>query len=138
MFISREKSRSGETGFTLLEVLVALSVLAMSYGVLLQIFGQATRSVVTTEDYRRALVVAESQLTETLAGIRTPGHQDSGIVDGRFHWQVTVKRENQYLRPGIQTFYAPALATIEVSWGDTGQSQRTISLSTIRLIRNGR
>jgi general secretion pathway protein I len=138
MFISRKKSRKGESGFTLLEVLVALSVLAMSYGVLLQIFGQASRSVVTTEDYRRALIVAESKLTESLAGIRSPGHQDSGIVDGRFHWQVTVKREDRYSQPGIQTFYSPALATIDVSWGDAGQSQRTISLSTIRLIRNGR
>jgi len=83
----RQRSRAG---FTLLEVLVALAILALAFGVLLQIFSTGLRTVDTGDVHARAIAVAES----VLAGIGPdvplePGA--SGGVNADFYiWNYAV------------------------------------------------
>jgi prepilin-type N-terminal cleavage/methylation domain-containing protein len=75
----QQRHKSG--GFTLLEVLVALSILATSYGVILQIFGGAAQKAVLSGEYRRALIIADSQLTFAATSMAERDLNNSGAAD---------------------------------------------------------
>ena len=50
---------SRQTGFSLLEVLVAFVVMGLVVGVLLQLFGSSMRSTVLADEYSFAIQIAE-------------------------------------------------------------------------------
>ncbi|MCX8030063.1 MAG: prepilin-type N-terminal cleavage/methylation domain-containing protein [Thermodesulfovibrionales bacterium] len=53
-------------GFTLIEVIVALSILGIAVTVILQVFSSNLKSLSRSEDYVKSLVVAEAKLKELI------------------------------------------------------------------------
>jgi type II secretion system protein I len=53
-------------GFTLLEVLVSLSIVAIAVTVVLQLFSADLRAIAASEDYAAAVVKAETKMREVL------------------------------------------------------------------------
>ena len=125
--------RRNSGGFTLLEVLVALSILAASYGVILRILGGAARNATLTGEYRRAMIIAESQLTFAAAGVTSRNVGHSGAADEKFQWQVSYSPTAEYSLEDLPVRYTPVIVSIEVSWEDATGSSRSISVSTVRL-----
>jgi general secretion pathway protein I len=122
-----------QRGFTLIEILVAFMILALSLSVIFRIFSGGLRNVALAEDYARAVLVAESQLSAI--GVSEP--LELGVTYGewntRFRWERVV---DQYL-PWEQEkeLAAPILAylvTVNVDWEHAGHT-RQITLSSIRL-----
>ena len=62
----RRRPRS-QTGFSLIEVVVALVVVALMLGAIYQVSNGAVRSTVRTDNYLRALAMAQSRLAEASA-----------------------------------------------------------------------
>jgi len=60
------KLRRGCKGFTLLEVLVSLSIVAIAVTVVLQLFSADLRAIAASEDYASAVVKAETKMREVL------------------------------------------------------------------------
>lgn len=122
-----------ETGFTLIEVLVAFMILALSLAVLFRIFSGGLTSVAVSGDYSRAIQVARSRLAA--AGTSEPllPGVSRGDDGERFHWQRTVSR---YLPPQAadrpQGRLAAYSVTIDVYWETDGR-EKHISLESIRL-----
>ena len=74
MFASGRQGASGrQAGFSLLEVLVAFAILALSLGVLLQIFSRAMSTTAVSGSYSRAAAMAEARLAEVGVTIATGG-----------------------------------------------------------------
>lgn len=75
-------------GFSLLEVLVALTILAMSLGVLYQAAGGSVRNVQLVEHRARAVLLAQSLL---LLHDRIPpgGLSEQGVSRAGFDWSLT-------------------------------------------------
>jgi len=120
-----------QRGFSLLEVLVAFSILSLSLGVLLQIFSSGLRGAVVVDDYSNAMIIAESQLA--LAGVEEPLSEGStnGEIDDRYRWQVTVAAyEEDETKVSAIT---PYRVDVTVQWG-AGDRQRKISLTTLKLV----
>ncbi len=110
---------------------MALSILSMVFGVLMQIFSLSIRTVRLTEEYRTAVELAESQLT-ALEVERTLTHGTlGGDVDDKYYWQVTIEPYEE----GPSLPFRLDLVTAEVFWGDTGRDDRSVSLTTLRLSR---
>jgi general secretion pathway protein I len=72
-------------GFSLIEILVAFAIAAISLTLLTQIFASATRNVANARDFSEAIDLAESVLDEaTVPGTELVSEGDSG----KFTWGV--------------------------------------------------
>jgi len=124
-------------GYTLIEVLVAMTILAMSLTVLFRIFSTGLLNIDVSAQYAKAVVVAETQLAA--AGLENELRlgQTEGAIDEQFYWLRTVET---YVQPGRSTDQdlpiAAFLVTVQVEWEHRGRS-RQISLNSIRLAADG-
>jgi general secretion pathway protein I len=121
------------SGFTLIEVLVAFTILGVALLALFDVFSTGIKNVKASEGYTTAATLAESRLA-TL-GVTAPlvDRVETGEFDGRYRWQATVRR----IAVGEpvaeqQPVVDPYQLTVTVSWGRGGE-QREVSLTTIRL-----
>ncbi len=120
-------------GFTLIEVLVALAILALALAPTLQIISTGMRSLGTTEAYAIATMFATSKLSEI--GIERPleEREDTGVFDNGFEWRTSVSRyppeaDGAESRSAVVAYRI----VVAVHWGGT-DSGRSVSLTTLRL-----
>jgi general secretion pathway protein I len=131
----RPKPPQRVAGFTLLEVLIAFVILALSLGAVYQAFGIGARNARAAEAYTVAVLLAESQLAA--AGIEQPlsaGHTQGNF--GRFRWQQVVSLAGPSAdgNTGIVRVAQLYDVVVTVTWGDeTGAKARTVTLRTRRL-----
>jgi general secretion pathway protein I len=132
------RGRGGsEGGFTLLEVLAALVILALSMGALLQLFSTGLRGLGAAEDHAMASLLAESWLEGLGAGRAIEEGEASGIFDARYSWRAVVRPLVLDERADRAAAWPVTAYEIELSvlW-DEGRAQRSLSLSTLRLVAN--
>jgi general secretion pathway protein I len=122
-------------GFTLLEVLVSLSILALSYAAILQIMGGAANKAALAGDYRNALIVAESRLDYAAANLTSRSVESTGLASGRYHWVLSYEPTNEYSLEGLPARYVPVKISVRVSWENASGRERFVALSTLRLAR---
>jgi general secretion pathway protein I len=126
-----------QSGYTLIEVLVAFMILVLALTVLMRIFSGGLRNVSVSSDYATATLIAESRLAA--AGIDvplTPG-ETSGTEGERFEWAVSVQEYAP--RPGYRSAVKGVDAyrvTVTVEWPHRDNTRR-VDLSTIRLRTDG-
>lgn len=121
-----------QSGFSLLETLVAFSILAVCLGVLLSIFGRGDFSAGLLSERARAVVLAESLLASALSEPPRQWADQSGEIDGIYRWHLSV---TPYM-PLIETLPEPVALKpywieMRVEWGDEA---RAFSLGTLRLV----
>jgi general secretion pathway protein I len=127
------RANQHQRGFSLIEILVAFVILAMSLTVIFRIFSGGLRNVALSEDYAQAVLVAESQLSAI--GVSEPLEQGvtSGEWGDRFRWQRVVELYQPWAQD--KELAAPLLGylvTVNVDWAHAGRN-RQISLSSVRL-----
>ncbi|MDD5274557.1 MAG: prepilin-type N-terminal cleavage/methylation domain-containing protein [Methylovulum sp.] len=122
-----------QQGFSLLELLIAFSILALSLSILLKIFSSGVNTAIVAEDYTVAVQIAESLMAK--AGVETPLRvgQISGEENGNYHWLVETNPyqfnpEGLALPTKVEFFKV----NVTVSWGDG--NERQLELSTIKLV----
>lgn len=124
-----------ERGFSLLEILVAFSILALSLGILLNIFSSGANTAAVAEEYTAAVQIAESLMAQTGVETALQAGQTSGLEDEKYRWQVTI---SPYI-PSIAKFDALAATVslykvnVRVDW-DEGGSGRQFALTTLKLV----
>jgi general secretion pathway protein I len=126
-----------QSGYTLIEVLVAFMILALALTVLMRIFSGGLRNVSVSSDYAVATLIAESRLAA--AGIDMPlaPGEMSGTEGERFAWTVSVQDYQPW--PGYRSAAKGVDAyrvTVTVEWPH-GDNTRRVGLSTIRLRTEG-
>jgi general secretion pathway protein I len=125
-----------QQGFSLLEILIAFSILALSLGILLKIFSTGVNTAVVAEDYTAAVQIAESLMAKT--GVETPlqANQASGMENEKYHWLVEVSPFEFNPENVDPTALTAVLFKVKVtvSWGDDNVNDRQIELTTLKLI----
>jgi general secretion pathway protein I len=130
-----------QAGFSLLEILVAFAVLALTLGVLLRIFSGGTHTARMVDEYTRALSIGESLLASV--GVEAPLQEGEteGDVDERYHWWLRVSpfpldpellATEGKVAPPVQPWWLE----LAVEWGD-GSERRDIRWQTLRTLRTG-
>ena len=120
-----------DEGFTLLEVLVALVVLATTVVAVLQLFGGGLRLARTAGDHTDAALLASAKLAELEPGPLTEGAVDG--VEGPYRWIRRVTLDPSLLPAQLETPETVRLrlarVNVEVQWGQG----RRFELVTLRV-----
>ncbi len=130
--------RRPQSGFSLLEVLVAFAILAVSLGVLMQIFSRASLTTLTTAQYSRAVALAESRLAAVGSAFPLEAGTVSGEPEVGIAWELSiVPIELTAEQSGLgltapEVPVTPYRVTATALWQD-GPQVRHLSLSTLRL-----
>jgi general secretion pathway protein I len=125
-----------QKGFSLLEILIAFSILALSLGILLKIFSGGVNNAVVAEDYSAAVQIAESLMAKT--GVETPlqTSQESGLENDKYNWLVEIS-PFEFNPENIDITNLTAVlfkVKVIVSWGDDNITARQFELTTLKLI----
>ena len=125
-----------QKGFSLLEILIAFSILALSLGILLKIFSAGVNTAVVAEDYTAAVQIAEGLMAKTGVETALQAGQDSGMVNEKYHWLVEVS-PFVFNPENIDTTTISAVffkVNVNVNWGDDNANNRQVKLTTLKLI----
>lgn len=116
-----------QRGLSLLELLVAFAIMALSLGMLYRAMGGSARSVGDVERYQRAVLLAESILSLRDA-VPEQGWNQAGESAG-YQWRVN----SAPYATGIEGPNIPPLhqIAIVIAWSD-GERSRSFELSTLR------
>lgn len=128
--------RNNQRGFSLLEMLIAFSILAVSLGILLRIFSTGVMTAQVADDYTNAVQIANNLLAKT--GVEKPlkVSEEIGVENDVYHWRVRVNP---------QTFVSPELdlrglpievfkVNVLVWWGDGIKTDdRVLELNTLKI-----
>lgn len=128
-------------GFGLLEVLVALGLVAATVAAGFQILGRSLRGVADSDRYTRAILLAESRMAEL--GVSEPlqvgerlGEAGEGYV-----WRVSVRPLASYAPPPPGTDggmpLLPLEVTVTIAWGAEERPQE-VALTALRLVQRRR
>ena len=116
-----------QAGFSLLEMMVAISILALALGSLYQAASGATRNVRTAERYAYGVELARSLLADN-AMVPRGGVQLSGETAGGYSWRVdTSPRER---KRGDRARVELHDIEVVVAWSD-GSKRREIGLNSV-------
>lgn len=112
---------------------MAFSILTLSLGILLQIFGKGADLAVTSEGYTKAILLAES----TLAGVGLVEELEEGEIQGTtddaYDWTIIVEPYEPENEEIVMDSLPIAVYQVQVMirWGDSDRP-RSVVLKTLR------
>lgn len=119
----------GRNGFTMVELLVALTILAMVLGLSLRIASAGNRTAAAVRDYAALLSVAEARLASLQASEKMAALTESG-KEGDILWRDRIA-------PATDPVFARAKANHQIVWRLTSEAEapdgRKVSLSASRM-----
>lgn len=126
-----------QRGFSLLEILIAFSILALSLGILLKIFSAGVNTAGVAEEYTAAVQIAESLMAQT--GVESPlqPNEVTGLENEKYHWRVSVS-PFQFIAENLNVTTIPAVlfkVKVTVNWGDDNvvADGRQVELISLKL-----
>jgi general secretion pathway protein I len=128
---ARPPSSSSGRGFTLIEVLVAFAILALTLAALMQVFTAGLRSADAVDRHLMATMLARSILDDLGAEIPIITGERSGEIEQGYRWTVRIRPSaaipSVAIADWVQTAYE---IQVEVTWNDRPITR----LTTLRLV----
>ena len=129
---------AAERGFTLLEVLVAIMILAVSLGAILQQFALATRAGSASSDTTRATILAREKIEDLKLRRDLSETVEQGSFDDGFEWETRVEFYGYEEFEDREIFedmeYETYLLSATVSWR-IGSRSKQVALETLKTVR---
>jgi general secretion pathway protein I len=131
-------------GFSLLEVLAAFVILALVVTTLFQLFSGALANAGASDDWSRAVLVAESRLAAAANATPLIEGSEDGIEDeGRIRWRTQVSAYEPPDADPELVKISDAMNTrlvrvvVDVRFPGLSGGERTLSLATVRVAGKG-
>jgi prepilin-type N-terminal cleavage/methylation domain-containing protein len=126
------EKRHNSPGFTLLEIIVALAIMATAVTVLIQLFGSSLQSASVAKDYNEGIRLAGYILEKALnSEDLDETYEESGYIDEGHRWEIKCL---DYLLPEfsrkVETPMKIVRVLVIVWWGG-----KEIELSSLKLIK---
>lgn len=130
------KRARSQSGFTLLEVVVAFVVLSLVLTVIFEVFSTWLARTATLSEQSQALAIAQSRLAAVgLEEAVKEGESAGESADRRFRWRVRIERYGQREEAGtpLQSTYSLYRAESSVTWVGADGRERVLSLANLQL-----
>ena len=121
------RPREGSAGFTLVETLIALAIIAAALGGTLQVVAAQARTTRAVDDRRMAMLVAQSQLAAIAAAADSGQFTARGRTSG-VAWRVDIA-------PYQTSYTYPRVELITVAAGAGSAGRPLVTLHSLRLAR---
>ncbi|MDF0487771.1 hypothetical protein PX554_06485 [Sphingomonas sp. H39-1-10] len=123
------KPEAPETGFSVVEALVALAIIAAMTSLLFEAISTSARAHTKIADKREAILLAQSLLAQATISQGVGDLPPSGQTN-RFRWRVT----NRIIDGGARDTGVP-LQEVKIDVADRGSGQSLVRVQTLRLER---
>ncbi len=132
---SRSRSQSG---FTLLEVVVAFVVLALITSVVFEVFSTWLARTSSLGERSQALAIAQSKLATVGLGLEETvkeGEARGESADRRYQWTLRIERYGADPEPGapLQSTFSLYRAEARVKWLGAEGREHDLALSNLQL-----
>lgn len=121
----------GNSGFTLIETVVALAILGLGLAVLFRVFGDVLDRDFQSESKATAASLAQSLEARLGQDLPIAPGLSSGAFGNGYHWQVEISPYGE-ARDRVAWPISPYQILITVSW-PFGAGERSITLTTLGL-----
>ena len=128
-----QKSKNlSDNGFSLLEVIVALAIMAMGFVTVSQLFSGSIRSIGISEQYLKATTLAHSKLGELeINNYNRPELKGTFINEKNYHWDLEIFPYSSKLNSTKNNIQLSEVI-LNVHWADANQI-RNIKLNTLKV-----
>ncbi|MCJ7681324.1 MAG: type II secretion system GspH family protein [Candidatus Aminicenantes bacterium] len=121
------------SGFTRIEILVAISILAISLVVILQLFSGGLKSNRLSDQYTRGIFHAKEKMEEILLSTDFAEEEAEGEFGDSFRWKSVIVRieqaENEEAKLPFNTFNIK----VDVMWHE-GDKEKHFEISTMKVV----
>ena len=119
------------SGFTLLEVLVAMAIVGLAVTAILELFSSNLRAISSSEDHMRASLVAEARMREVLddASLAEKGWSEVTNEGYRIDVMINKVQTERANMAGADLYQID----LSLSWRK-GMRNRTINLKTLKVV----
>jgi general secretion pathway protein I len=125
------------TGFTLIEVVVAMAILGVALTVIIELFSGGLRLARTSAEYTKAVNYARMKMEEMAVKQTMEEGTQEGEFDHTFRWQVETKKVDVLsIEKGVDFKPPTELFQVKVNvlW-KSGSRERSTYLETYRTIK---
>jgi len=126
--INRQKAING---FTLLEVLVALAIMAIAVTMVIQLFSSNLRTLATTKDITRAATLADGRMRDILSGESFTERNWTENTEDGYHFDVSVSEISKDRTDNLPVKLMEVIVTAR--WV-TGRKEKSISLRSAKMV----
>ncbi len=149
--ILKKNFSNADQGFTLLEVMVSLAILAFGLVTVMQLFSSSLRNAKVSQDYTNAIFAARQKIEEILVTEKDfEGYEDSGDFEDLpgYSWTFTseiyepeeTESEDRYsLQPEESDGEEPVTDTyridMTITWSPSAEKRKSFTLTTLKLVR---
>lgn len=127
----KHSRHSGAAGFTLLEILVAMSVMAIALVVVFQLFSAGLTGLTVSDDYLQATVRAEAKMREVLDDDKLEERSWSEVTTDGYRFDVAVQAAEKERTEGLPVTLLAVDLTVH--W-TRGARERAFTLKTMKLM----
>jgi general secretion pathway protein I len=121
-------------GFTLIEILVAISVLSISMVVIMQLFSGGLISSRLSDAYTRGIFHAREKMEEILLGTEFAEQVSDGEFDDAYRWRSEIVRQEQSEEEASKLPFEAYHIRVDIFW-DEGNREKNFGISTMKLVQ---
>lgn len=124
---------SGAAGFTLIEVIVAVTILSVSLVMIMQLFAAGLKSSRASCDYTRAVMHAKDKMEELYASPIHP-HEGGEFSDG-YKWEAgaDLYEEADNVKDEEAMFNLLKLK-VKITWKSTAKQESSFELESLKMV----
>ncbi len=125
--------QQSQQGFTLMEIMVAMMILAISLTVILQLFSGSLRSGQLSKNYLTAVYHAKAQMEEALLDDKTLVASEQGESGDGYTWVTTMLPYEDETVLDYSSGFAMYAVTVTVSWLEN-KHKKSVTLQSLRFL----